>query len=110
MKHLKTLQINEINSISKKILDKPKKMRDIDPEIVLSTGTFNSYDNEKLKDWDCDDFVSYITMKSNLNLTHMDTYFDECCKQYFEDLPNLKAGNAKVFLYGVWSLIEEYLR
>jgi hypothetical protein len=106
MKHIKEFNLNE----GKENLNKPKRMDDIDPNIVLSVKNppFNSYDNKKLNEWDADDFVEYIKMKSNIDLTHMDTYFDICCKDYFEDLPKL--SNPRVYLYGVWVLIKEYIK
>ena len=92
-------------------MKKPKSMWDIDPDIILSkTDTlFNCYDNIPLRKWDADMFVEYMKdwshPESGISKCN---YFYECGKQYWDDL--YKVNQIRVYLYGVWTVIEDVMR
>lgn len=78
-----------------------------DPELIPSMRkpAYNSYDNKKLENWDCDDFVTYVFDHQNSKgeLVAEGTFFNDTILQYFEGMPQ---NYQRVYLYGVFELLK----
>ena len=93
-------------------MKKPKTIWDINNTIILSNRepVFSSYDNKPLNKWNYDDFAGYILDNQHSDRIIGDNYFSICLKDYFEVIPLLQGNYERVFLYGVYDIINAVLK
>ena len=81
------------------------------PELIPSIRkpVFASYDNKKLKNWNCDDFADYIfdNQDAKGELQTEGTFFNDTILEYIKAMPQ---HYQRVYLYGVFELFKSRLR
>ena len=69
---------------------------------------YNSYDNKELLKWDSDNFADYVF--DHLNAHGKPAWNEEHWLYQIEMLDYIPQDYARVYLYGVWVVVEEILR